>query len=140
MAFSLAAIRTGLAGVIQPVIQGEWYDYAPDNPVTPCAIPYVGDIDYHQAFGKGLLTVPIQIAVLEASVVTDEAQRSLDLYLSSGTDQDRSLIDALQHSTLGGACQELHVLGTEAYGEVSMGDERRFFGVILNTVVYCDRK
>lgn len=140
MAFSFTAVREGLATVVKPIVKGELYPYADDNPVTPCVIVFPGDGDYHLAMQKGSMRVPMQLAILENSVVTDEAQASLDAYLSSGTGQDRSLIDALQHSQLGGACLDLHVLGWEAYGAVEMGDERRFFGVVLNIAVYCDRK
>lgn len=140
MAFNLASVRAGIAAIAQPLIGGEVYLYAPDKPAPPCGIILPGDGDYHVAMQKGSMKVPMQLAILQSSTITDEAQIALDRLLSSGTGLTGSLIDGLQNSTLSGACQTLHVLGWEAYGAVEMGDERRFFGVVLNFVVYCDRK
>lgn len=140
MAFDLFTIRSRIATDVAGVIDGEDYPTWPDNPHPPCVIVQPSTANYHLAMGKGLMEVPLDVVLLVSSVVSDEAQRELDSWLSSGTGMSKSVIDTLQHNTLSGACSDLHVLGFSDYGAVEMGDERRFFGAVLNTVVYCDRK
>lgn len=140
MAFNLNLIRTRIGTAVSTVISGESYPSWPDNPIPPCVIVAPSTGDYHLAMQGGAMQVPVDVILLVASVVTDEAQADLDAYLSSGTGQTRSVIDTLQHNLLSGACLDLHVRGFSDYGAVEIGDERRFFGAVLNTVVYCDRK
>lgn len=139
--FDLRTIRSRIGSAAAAVTGGQLYDRWPDNPVPPCVIVVPsGDGDYHLAMGRGLMQVPIDVVLLVASVVTDEAQDDLDGFLSSGAGMTSSVVDALQHNNLEGACSDLHVTGFGDYGAVPMSDERRFFGAVVNTVVYCDRK
>lgn len=140
MAFDLAAVRSGLASDLAQVTGWEAYATWPDNPHPPCSIVQPGDCRYHEAMQAGLTVVEFALVLLVSSVVTDDAQQSLDAYLSSGTGQASSLIDLLQGSTLGGAAKQVHVVGFSNYGAVDMGDERRWFGAVLNIEVHCDRK
>lgn len=140
MALDLADVRSGLASALASLTSWETYATWPDNPHPPCVIVQPGDATYHEAMQAGLTVVDFGLVLLVSSTVTDEAQTLLDELLSSGTGQASSVIDTLQGSTLGGVCKQVHVVGWSEYGAVQMPDERRFFGVVVNVQVHCDRK
>lgn len=140
MAFNLETVRSELAEELVTLTGWESYATWPDNPLPPCSIVQPGSARYHEAMQAGLTVIEFGVVLLVSSVVTDEAQSTLDSYLSSGTGQTNSVIDLLQGSTLDGNCKQVHVVGFDSYGAVELPDERRLFGAVVNIEVHCDRR
>lgn len=139
MAFNLATVRTNLASTLAAITGWETYATWPDSPVPPCVIVQPTGGTYHDAMQGGLNVSQFRLLLLTGSFVTDEAQSTLDGYLSSGTGQTSSVIDLIQGNTLSGACKQVHVRGWSYDGAIDMGDERRMFGAVINIDVHCDR-
>ena len=114
---NLQAIREGLKDVISAVPGVRAYDHDPSQIVSsPDAIavtikPAAQHVDYHQAFARGLAIVYYTLHPFVAAADRRSAQNQLDALLSSGTDETRSLIDALMTAprNLAGACADLVV-------------------------------
>ena len=82
-----------------------------------------------------------RVIVATARTMSAEGQNLLDDYLSSGTGQTVSLIDALEaDKTLAGAVDDIHVSVGSSYGEVKWNETASYFGAELMVAVRVDRQ
>lgn len=143
MAFDLGAQRTGLKTRLATVTGLHVYRTVPDDIIAPAAIlaPAETFIDYHAAMAKGLAVANWRVIVATGRTMTAEGQDLLDDYLSSGTGQTVSLIDALEaDKTLAGAVDDIHVSVGNSYGEVKWNETASYFGAELMVAVRVDRQ
>lgn len=143
MAFDLGAQRTGIKTRLATVSGLHVYRTVPDDIMAPAAVvaPAETFIDYHTAMAKGLAVANWRVIVATARTLTPEGQDLLDRYLSSGTGQTVSLIDALEaDKTLGGTVDDLHVSVGSSYGEVKWNETASYFGAELMVAVRVDRQ
>lgn len=143
MAFDLGAQRTGIKTRLTTVTGLHVYRTVPDDIIAPAAIvaPAETFIDYHAAFAKGLAVANWRVIVATGRTMSAEGQDLLDRYLSSGTGQTVSLIDALEgDKTLGGVVDDIHVSVSNSYGEVRWNETASYFGAELAVAVRVDRQ
>lgn len=143
MAFDLGAQRTGIKTRLATVTGLHVYRTVPDDIIAPAAIvaPAETFIDYHAAFAKGLAVANWRVIVATGRTMSAEGQDLLDRYLSSGTGQTVSLIDALEgDKTLGGVVDDIHVSVSNSYGEVRWNETASYFGAELAVAVRVDRQ
>lgn len=143
MAFDVGAQRSGLATRLGTVANLRVSTVVPDDVLPPMAIISPADpfIDYHLAMGKGLAQADWRIIVAVAKTPGAATQDLLDDYLSSGTGQTLSIIDAIEaDKTLGGAVQHLHVGQPRAYGVIQLNEQVSFIGFELPVVTRTSRQ
>lgn len=121
MAVDLAAIRQGLADVIQSETGLRMSAYEPAVPNTPCGWVTTGNpfmSEPHEAFKDGLCEIQLSVRVVggEAAGI-ERAQAALDQYMGSGTGQTQSVLDAIYSDTsFGGAISAGNVRVIEVGG------------------------
>jgi hypothetical protein len=108
----LAAIRTGLAANLSTIPDIQVSAYVLSNPTPPCAVVFAGPTDFDTSFGRGLDNLVFMVRVLVAAVSDISAVVNLDPYMAgSGARSVKAAIET--DKTLGGACSDLRVVGTE---------------------------
>lgn len=143
MAFDVGAQRAGLATRLATVTGLRVATTVPDDVIPPMAVLAPADpfIDYDLAMGKGLAEAHWRIIVAVSKTAGAAAQDLLDDYLSAGTGQTLSIIDALEaDKTLGGAVQHLHVEAPRAYGVLQLNEQVSFIGFELPVVTRTSRQ
>lgn len=139
MALDLAAIRAGLATRLATITGLTVADAGIDNiPAPPAAIVLPGNdtgVDYHQSFGSGLCQVPYRVVILVGRDTIVASQDLLDSYLSAGTGQTVSVLDAIySDETLGGTVEHVKVDGFDTYGRLEWGGVD-WLGAVVNLTV-----
>jgi hypothetical protein len=125
MAFNVATVRDGIETRLATITGLRTYDTIPDKPESPAAVVTPGEpfVDYHEAMRKGLVEARFDIVLLVARAVGDDrSQTKIDGYLSAGTSQTTSVIDAIEGDvTLGGAVDHCFVAEAGGYGTTNIG-------------------
>jgi len=121
---NLANIRTGIAAWLSDLPGLHGYPYFSDNPAAPAAMVMGPErIEYDVDLSGGhQLNIAIRLLAQRASV--EQAQATIDLYLSSGTAE--SIRDACRADpTLGGTVDAAKISYTREYG-----------GAMQNSIAY----
>lgn len=98
----LGAIRSALVAVVKAgtARDSNFYPYFPPAPLlTPCGILMPGEdfITYHETFStSSAVTVRWELWMCAALGASTDAQRTVDQWLSSGSGQTNSVIDAIE--------------------------------------------
>jgi hypothetical protein len=130
MALNIGAIRAALAAQIQShVSRGvNVYDgYTPASPTPPCVLitpnPDVY-ITYHATFSQtGLAIVHLRLTIAVPPGPDTDGQKTLDEFLSAGTGQSNSVLDAiLTDKTLGGTAGDCVVQSVEFLGRIYLSE------------------
>ena len=125
------SVISGLA--VHPVMGGSV------NPPAALIQPADDFIDYHTANAKGLCTIRFNLQLLVGRQDERRAQEALDAYLSAGTGETKSVVDAIEaDKTLNGSCAECIVTGAGPYFSVDQG-EMTLGSAILNLTTYAPR-
>lgn len=105
MAFDLAALRDGVKTRLATIDGLSTYDTIPDRDLAvPAAVVQPAQIRYQEAFKKGLVEVRMRVTILTSASSDRVGQDQLDGYLSAGTGQSASIVDAIEADpTLDGA-------------------------------------
>ncbi len=144
MALDIGAIRSGLATRLATVSGLKVYRVAAGELSPPAAVvlPSGDDfLDYHRAMAKGLTRTSWRIVVATSKTLEASGQDLLDDYLSAGTGQSKSLIDAIEgDKTLGGAVDDTHVSVARAYGPVQWNETLAYFGAELRVECFVGRQ
>lgn len=143
MALDLVAIRGGIVGALDTIDGLNVAGFATDSPPPPpAAIVMPGSdngVDYHLSFGRGLCKIPYRVVLLAARDNPAGSQDLLDGYLSAGTGQTSSVLDALYaDKTLGGTVDDLVVDGFDNYGRIEWGGVL-WLGAVVNLTVQTKR-
>ena len=121
----IKAIRDGLKDRLDTIDGLRVHDTLPDviNPPAAVIFPDEPFIAPNEAFGKGLAEARFRVLLYVQRVSARGAQDALDEYLSGGTGETRSLLDALEEDrTLDGVVSSLVVTGIGAYGSTTFGE------------------
>jgi hypothetical protein len=117
---TITEIRTEIAKNIGTISGLRTYADIPDNPAMPCAVVQLRDVDYDQAFQRGLTEYAFVITVIFGRIATSQAQRSMDQLISTG---DRSLKAAVETDrTLDGKAFDTVVTAMTNVQSVTIGD------------------
>lgn len=118
---SLTAIRDGIATNLATISGLRTAAEIPDNPSPPIAIVQLRQIQYDQAFQKGLAVYTFTISVIVGRVQEREAQRRLNAYSdNSGASSIKSAIES--DKTLGGAAFDVRVESLDNIGSLQLND------------------
>lgn len=93
----------------------------PDNPNPPIAIVNLRNINYDQAFGKGLAVYTFVVTVIVGRAAERVAQQKLNDYLdNTGNQSIKTAIES--DKTLGGAAFDTRVVSLDNIGNVQLSD------------------
>lgn len=130
---NLAAIRDGIKARLDTVPGLRASDTVPDSVAVPTqgearavavVLPPEGEfITYHSTMGPGALAeVRLKVTVLASKSSTRTGQDAIDALLSSGENEDVSVIDAIEaDGTLGGVVDDCIVETAGDYGTTEVG-------------------
>lgn len=146
MAFDVTAIRKGLDDVLASIPDLRHSAYQPDTVNPPHAWVHTGEpfLSYDEAFAKGQVKASFEIRVaLSTAGGWKQAQALLDTFLSSGTGQASSVIDAVAATrtvdgALGGVCDDARVWASSGVQEIEAG-ALSYLGATLYVTVLCPR-
>lgn len=121
----IGSIRDELKTLLGNVSGLRTYDTIPDVPNTPAAVvrPAEQFLDYHPSMGSKYATASFEVLILVQRASERAAQDALDGYLSSGTSETSSIIDAIEaDATLNGAVDDTIVRAASDYGPMTWND------------------
>ncbi|HWA67157.1 MAG TPA: hypothetical protein VG899_12415 [Mycobacteriales bacterium] len=121
MALDLVAIRAALQAAIGTIDGMRVYPTIPEKPEFPAAVVALSPdetVNYNVAMQRGLAEANFEVVLLvPLAKGFDRAQKQIDGYLSAGTGQTSSVIDALEaDKTLDGAVSHCYVSAATGYG------------------------
>lgn len=121
MAATLGAIMTALQVRLATISGLQAFDYAPDDPVIPCAFPLVPAIpDYRATMARAKYILPMRVVVLTGAQLDRVGQHRLAEYASqTGASSIRAAIEA--DTTLGGIADDTIVDSFNPDGLVDVG-------------------
>jgi hypothetical protein len=113
---SLSSIRSGIATNLSNISSLTVYGYVPDSIEPPTAVIGVVDsIDYDSTMARGADTYNIPVFLYVSRVDAQDAQETLDGYLtSSGASSVKAQVES--DITLGGQAQSVRVVEADNYG------------------------
>jgi hypothetical protein len=114
----IEAVRQGLATAASAVSGLNCYGYVPDSISEPAFFPAEVDITFDRAFDRGMDELTITCRVLVGRADDKASQKLLNGYLSgSGSSSLKAALEGTPGvaQTLGGACDDLHVMRVQGY-------------------------
>lgn len=133
----VAAVRQGLATAADAVAGLECFGYVPDSVPVPCFYAGEVEIDYDEAYQRGMDVIWVVCRVLVSRADDRAGQALLDGYLKgAGPTSVKAAIEGTPGvaQTLGGACSDLRVVRVRGYRLYQVGDDR-FYGADLRVQV-----
>jgi hypothetical protein len=117
----IGELRDGIAANLATIDGLRTSADMPDNPSPPIAVVSLSDIDYDQAFGKGLTVYNFDVTVIVSRADARNAQNYLDTYCSStGANSVKLAIES--DRTLNGKAFDLKVAQLRSYGSLTVND------------------
>lgn len=118
---NISDLREGIATNLSTIEGLRTSATMPDNPSPPIAVVSLSDIDYDQAFGKGLTIYNFDVTVIVSRADARNAQEYLDTYCSStGPNSVKLAIES--DRTLDGKAFDLRVAQLRSYGSLTVND------------------
>lgn len=114
-------MRSGMATRLATISGLRVASELPDNPNPPIAIVNLRNINYDQAFGKGLAVYTFVVTVIVGRAAERIAQQKLNDYLdNTGNQSIKTAIES--DKTLGGAAFDTRVVSLDNIGNVQLSD------------------
>jgi hypothetical protein len=114
-------IRSGLATRLATITGLRSAGEIPDNPNPPIAIVNLRNVQYDQAFGKGLAVYNFVVTVIVGRAAERIAQRKLNDYCdNTGSQSVKTAIEG--DKTLGGAAFDTRVVSLDNIGNLQLND------------------
>ncbi len=118
---SITNIRSGLATRLGTITGLRTAATMPDNPNPPIAIVIPDNINFDNAFQRGMDTLTFRIFLVVGRADERTAQNSLDAYCATtGTSSIKAAIEG--DKTLGGSAYNCRVTDMRNYGSVLIGE------------------
>lgn len=128
MAATIEEIMTGIEARLATISTLRATNYAPDNPLVPCAFPLVPAFNYRQTMGRGKYTLPFRIVLLVAGQLDRVGQHKLASFANQdGASSIRAALEA--DKTLGGIVDDLFVESFDPTGLDDVGLAGYYGGV-----------
>lgn len=121
---NVASIRDGLLTALDTVAGLRCYDTIPEDIVVPAAVVVPDDpfTEYAIVVNRGTVTLHFRITLVVSKTSMRAGQDLLDGYLSTGSAETSSVVDALYaDATLGGSASTLVVVEGVEYGSTVIG-------------------
>lgn len=117
----LSELRDGLATNLRTISGLRAIATVPDNPNPPLAIIYPQNMDYDEAFQRGMTTFTFRVLVVVGRVDERTAQNKLDAFVSStGSSSIKLAIES--DKSLGGKAFDTRVSAMTNYGSIEISD------------------
>jgi len=134
---NITGIRDGLETNLETISGFRAYSEIPDNPVTPCAVVNLNNIDYDQAFQKGLTEFSFNITVIVGRFSVVQAQQNLNDYANnSGAKSVKTAIES--DRTLSGSAVDVRVVSMNSIGALELNDGNNYLGMDFSVTVYAE--
>jgi hypothetical protein len=117
---SIALMRKGLGANLSTVQGLRVAETIPDNPSPPIAVVALQQVIYDGAFAGGLTEYRFVVSCIVGRVAEREAQRRLDVYISTGAGGVKAAIES--DKLLDGAAYDVRVEEMSTVGAVTVGD------------------
>lgn len=117
----LSELRDGIATNLRTISGLRAIATVPDNPNPPLAIIYPQNMDYDEAFQRGMTTFTFRVLVVVGRVDERTAQNKLDAFVSStGSASIKLAIES--DKTLGGRAFDTRVSAMTNYGSIEISE------------------
>jgi hypothetical protein len=133
---SIATIRAGLGTNLRTIPGLRVTETIPDNFSPPIAVISLSNINYDQAFQRGLTQYNFVVSVIVGRVAEREAQRRLDAYASNGSASVKAAIES--DKSLGTAAYDVRVEEMTNIGAVVLGGDVTYLAADFAVSVYAD--
>jgi len=117
---SITQIRSALATNLATIPGLRTAAEIPDLPNPPIAVVSLDSVTYDQAYAKGMTTYTFTVTVIVGRSAEREAQRTLDVFISPGTNCVKNAIES--NKTLGGNAYDCRVVSMNSVGSVTISD------------------
>lgn len=118
---SIDAIRSGLATNLATISGLRTAAEIPDNPSPPIAVVQLRQIQYDEAFQRGLAVYTFVVTVIVGRSAEREAQRRLNDYSdNTGSSSVKAAIES--DKTLGGSAFDCRVVSLDNIGALQLND------------------
>lgn len=118
---SITDLRNGIATNLATITGLRAAAEIPDNPNPPVAVVQLSDIDYDQAFSRGLTLYNFDVTVLVGRAAERDAQRAINAYCSStGASSIKLAIES--NRTLSGVAYDTRVTQLRSVGSTTVND------------------
>lgn len=128
---NLGLIRDDLKARLATIAGLTTYDTVPAKPEVPCAIVQPASVNVHVTFERGSCDVRFSVLVLVQCADWPSAQDALDGYVSIGTGNASSVVDALESATTG--TEDVTVETVDGYGTTTVGES--MYGTVTFNVL-----
>ncbi len=134
---NITAIRNGLETNIETIAGFRAYSEIPENPVTPCAVITLSNINYDQAYQKGLTEFAFTVTVIVGRFSVVQAQQNLNDYANN--DGDKSVKTAIESDpTLSGSAVDVRVVSMDSISALDLNDGNNYLGMDFSVTVYAE--
>ena len=130
---SISDIRAGIAANLASITGLRTSAEIPDNPNPPIAIVSLNSVDYDKAYAKGLVEYSFTVTVIVGRSAERIAQRTLDMYISTGQNSIKSAIEL--DKSLGGTAYDCRVASLNSIGSIQLNDNTYLAADFTVTVI-----
>jgi hypothetical protein len=133
---SVSAIRDGLAKNLRTISGLRVYAEIPDSPNIPGAIVSLNNINYDQAFQRGLTEYNFVITVIVGRVSDRLAQRRIDQYVSGGENSIKYAVES--DKSLDGSAFDVRVSEMTNIGAVVLNQDVTYMAADFAVTVFAE--
>jgi len=134
---SITGIRQGIEANLETISGFRAYSEIPENPQTPCAVVVLQNIDYDQAFQRGLVVMQFQVTAIVSRFSAQQAQENLNDYAdNSGSKSIKVAIES--DKTLSGSAFDVQVSSMTGIGNIDLNDGNNYLSIDFSVTVYAN--
>lgn len=134
---NITGIRDGIEANLETITGLRGYSEIPENPSIPAAVVVLNNVNYDQAFQRGLTELTFTVTVIVGRFNARSTQQNLNAY-ASGTG-DKSIKTAVQSDrTLGGNAVDVRVEQMTNIGAIDLNDGFNYLGMDFSVTVYAE--
>jgi hypothetical protein len=133
---TISDIRKGLGTNLNTIAGLRVTETIPDNFSPPIAVISLSNINYDEAFQRGMTQYNFVVSVIVGRVAEREAQRRLDAYASNGSASVKLAIES--DRSLGSAAYDVRVSEMTNIGAVLLGGDVTYLAADFAVSVYAE--
>ena len=134
---NITGIRDGIEANLETITGLRGYSEIPENPSIPAAVVVLNNVNYDQAFQRGLTELTFTVTVIVGRFNARSTQQNLNDYASGSG--DKSIKTAVQSDrTLGGNAVDVRVEQMTNIGAIDLNDGFNYLGMDFSVTVYAE--
>jgi hypothetical protein len=134
---NITGIRDGIETNLETITGLRGYSEIPENPSIPAAVVVLNNVNYDQAFQRGLTEMTFTVTVIVGRFNSRSTQQRLNDYASGSGDS--SIKTAIQSDhTLGGNAVDVRVEQMTNIGAIDLNDGNNYLGMDFSVTVYAE--